>query len=123
MAVSRTGAEYMDEIYAGIARTMADSSPDETPERASSYRIGWRRISSIAAVLLITAGTAWIGISIGRKQPLAGKAAPAGNKEHTPQPDNNKTGTRIDCTERLCQQKENCITGWQHCLAERSVRS
>ena len=79
-----------DEIYAGIARTMADSSPDETPERASSYRIGWRKISRIAAVLLITAGTAWIGISIGRKQPLAGKAAPAGNKEHTPQPETTK---------------------------------
>lgn len=73
-----------DEIYAGLTTKMAGSNRGEaeellTPAKAAIHRIGWRKITRISAVLLVAAGTAWIGQTIWRKQPVAGQLKPAEN--------------------------------------------
>lgn len=80
-----------DEIYAGLTTKMAFSNRREaeelpTPAKAALHRIGWRKISRIAAVLLVAAGTAWIGQTIWRKQLVAGPVKPAEHNEPTSPP-------------------------------------
>jgi transmembrane sensor len=70
-----------NEIYAGLAEKMAGIDQDESPTKAAIYRIGWRKISRIAAVLLITSGAVWVGQTIGRKQPMARQVEPSENSE------------------------------------------
>ncbi len=73
-----------NEIYTGLAEKMEGIHQEERPAKAANYRIGWRKISRIAAVILLTTGAVWIGQMIGRKQPIARQAEPAeNNKQHS----------------------------------------
>lgn len=92
-------AEYeqhtRDEIYAGIVNKMAGALPvPDQQKKAPIQRLfidtGWKKISRIAAVLLVSSGVIWLAQTTWRKQPVTVQSEPAKNnspllKEETAQ--------------------------------------
>lgn len=82
-------AAIRKEIYTGVAAKMTrkESPAKQAPVITSPvYRIGWRKIGSVAAVLLVIAGMAWLGSALWQQQPVAGQLKRAEQKEQIPIP-------------------------------------
>lgn len=78
-----------DEIYAGIINKMAGapSVPDQqkkAPVKRLFSDIGWKKISRIAAVLLISSGVIWLAQTTWRKQPVAVQSEPVKSNSSSP---------------------------------------
>lgn len=75
------------EIYAGVTASLGQDitgiTPPATPVKRMLAAVWWSKVSRVAAILLLIAGSAWLVYSVWKKQPVVVSTNPEKNVDST----------------------------------------